>query len=155
MTGLHSQRGDISTAGPNGTADIYTTQGNSNSINIQERSTQSSQVRGNRSSRRTTGQRNHKRNGARPKVNVINHKRYGKNSSALRHDSSLHQERSASPRRGGNGRTRSQSTIINTVRETFRSHGTPTQHGALSRPLGRHNKQIVTPDIIDVREWEK
>ncbi|ORC85168.1 uncharacterized protein TM35_000371410 [Trypanosoma theileri] len=155
MAGLHSHRGDISTAGPNETADIYTTQGNSNSKNIQERSTQSSRIRCHSRSRRTTGPRNHKRNGGRRKVNVIDHKRYGKYSSALRNDSSLNKERSFGPRRGGSGRTRSRSTIINTVRETCRPHGTPTQHSALSGPLGRHIKQVRTLDIIDVRELEE
>ncbi|KAH9598867.1 hypothetical protein LSM04_003022 [Trypanosoma melophagium] len=43
----------------------------------------------------------------------------------------------------------------NTVSETRRPHGTPTQHGAILRPLGRNNKQVRTLDIIDVKELEK
>ncbi|ORC85170.1 uncharacterized protein TM35_000371430 [Trypanosoma theileri] len=101
------------------------------------------------------GQRNHKRNAKRRKVNHTNYKRYGKYSSALRHCSSLHQERSFGPRRGGSGRTQSRPKIINAARETRGPHGTLTQHGALSGPLGRNNKQISTPDIIDVRELEQ
>ncbi|ORC89420.1 uncharacterized protein TM35_000121950 [Trypanosoma theileri] len=89
------------------------------------------------------------------KANAINRTRYGKHSSALRYDSSLHKERSFGPRRGSSGRTPSRPKIINAVRETCRSHGTPTQHSALSGPLGRNNKQISTPDIIDERELEK
>ncbi|ORC85101.1 uncharacterized protein TM35_000381760 [Trypanosoma theileri] len=122
---------------------------------FQERPAQGSGVRGNSRSRRTTRQSNHKRNGKRRKVNHNNHKRYGKYSSAIRNDGSLRKERSFGPRRGSSGRTRSRPTVINTVRETCRSNGTPTQHGVISRPLSRNIKRIGTPHIINLRELGK
>ncbi|ORC87495.1 uncharacterized protein TM35_000211010 [Trypanosoma theileri] len=88
------------------------------------------------------------------KANAINRTRYERYSPALRCDSSLHKGRSFGPRRGSSGRTQSRPKIINAARETRGPHGTPTKHGALSGPLGRNNKQISTPDIIDVRELE-
>ncbi|ORC85419.1 uncharacterized protein TM35_000351630 [Trypanosoma theileri] len=89
------------------------------------------------------------------KFNDNNHKRDGKYSSPLRNDSSLHKERSIGPRRGRSGRTQSRSTIANSAGETCRPHGTLTQHGTISRPLGRNNKQASTPDITDVSNLEK
>ncbi|ORC85163.1 uncharacterized protein TM35_000371360, partial [Trypanosoma theileri] len=79
----------------------------------------------------------------------------GKYSSPLRNDSSLHKERSFGPRRGSSGRTRSRPTTANSAGETCRSHGTPTQHGTISGPLGRNNKQVRTLDIIDVNNLGK
>ncbi|ORC85245.1 uncharacterized protein TM35_000361050 [Trypanosoma theileri] len=123
--------------------------------NLQERSKHSGQTRGNSRSRCTARQIQHKRIDERRKANDNNHKRYREYTWTVQDDSPLDKERSFGPRRGSSGRTRSRPTVINAVRETCRSNGTPTKHGVISRPLSRNNKQVSTPHIIDVRELEK
>ncbi|KEG06395.1 TcC31.12 [Trypanosoma grayi] len=101
------------------------------------------------------GKRHHHGNGGGGTAHNVNHKRHGKPTPPIRHDSTFYQKRGTGACSRSGDRTRSRPSPAGSVGETRRPSRATTQHSSLHRALGRPGKQVGTPDGTHVDEISK